>query len=126
MINSVEGTEAGTIDFEENDFLVGITCLCISTSDKKPRRFGFTVIRNGQVHQYEPLGHNFTYPQAWPVPDSLQGNQEVASKRIKEISWSRWGESDVDFAGVKLFNYAGESSETLGMSRHPLESLRLK
>ena len=40
--------------------------------------------------------------------------------RIKEISWSRWGDNDVDFAGVKLTNYAGNSSEIIGLNRHPL------
>ena len=126
LINSDEGPEAGTIDFESGDFLVGVTCMSMSESDKKPRRFGFTVIRNGQVHQYEPIGHVFTYAQAWPVPNSLSGNTEVAPKRIKEIAWSRWGDNDHDFAGVKLTNYAGESSEILGMTRHALEAVRLK
>ena len=50
MINSSEGPEAGTIEFQENDVLIGITTMCLSDSDKKPRQFGFTVMRNGQIH----------------------------------------------------------------------------
>ena len=48
MINSDSGVEAGTIDFEKFDELVGMTVQCTSSSEKKPRRFGFTVMRNGQ------------------------------------------------------------------------------
>ena len=50
MINSSEGPEAGSIEFQENDVLIGITTMCLSDSDKKPRQFGFTVMRNGQIH----------------------------------------------------------------------------
>ena len=46
--------------------------------------------------------------------------------RLKEISWSRWAENDVDFAGVKLTNYANESSELLGLNKYALQSLTLK
>ena len=59
MINSSEGPEAGSIDFQESDVLIGITTLCLSDNDKKPRQFGFTVMRNGQMHRYPPIGHNF-------------------------------------------------------------------
>ena len=100
--------------------LIGVTTMCLSDSDKKPRMFGFTVMRNGQVHRYEPVGHSFNYFESWPIKQSLQGRSDVENMRIKEISWSRWGENDVDFAGVKLTNYKGQSSEVIGLNRHPL------
>ena len=46
MIGSDNGVEAGTVDFEENDVFVGMTLQCNSESDKRPRRFGFTLMRN--------------------------------------------------------------------------------
>ena len=45
MICSDAGVEVGSIEFEQYDELVGMTIL--SAADKKPRRFGFTVMRNG-------------------------------------------------------------------------------
>ena len=45
MINSDSCTEVGSVEFEQYDELVGMTIL--SGMDKKPRRFGFTVMRNG-------------------------------------------------------------------------------
>ena len=53
------------------------------------------------------------------MTSNLQG-RDAASMRIKEISWSRWGETDHDFAGVKLTNNAGQMSDMLGMSRHAI------
>lgn len=94
--------------------------MCLSESDKKPRMFGFTVMRNGQVHRYAPVGHDFKHLEVWPQISSLQGNSNVASMRLREISWSRWGENDVDFAGVKLSNFAGQSSELLGMQKYAI------
>ena len=46
LIGSDSGIEAGTVNFEESDVLVGMTLQCNSESDKRPRRFGFTVMRN--------------------------------------------------------------------------------
>ena len=46
VIGSDSGIEAGTVTFEENDVLVGMTLQCNSETDKRPRRFGFTVMRN--------------------------------------------------------------------------------
>lgn len=46
LINSCTGPCAGTIDFEEGDVLVGLTIQSNSDSDKRPRRFGFTIMRN--------------------------------------------------------------------------------
>ena len=46
VINSENGTEAGTITFEQYDELVGITVASLSDSDTKPRRIGFTLMRD--------------------------------------------------------------------------------
>ena len=45
-INSNNGDLAGTIMFEEYDELVGLTMSVTSDSDRRPRRFGFTIMRN--------------------------------------------------------------------------------
>ena len=42
MIGSDSGLDAGTVDFDESEVLVGLTLHCNSESDKRPRRFGFT------------------------------------------------------------------------------------
>ena len=46
MIGSDNGLDAGTVDFEEGEVLVGMTVECNSESDKRPRRFGFTKMRS--------------------------------------------------------------------------------
>ena len=46
LVNSDTGPLSGTIDFQTNDELVGITLACNSQSDKRPRLFGFTIMRN--------------------------------------------------------------------------------
>ena len=46
--------------------------------------------------------------------------------RLSQISWSRWGDTDVDFAGIKVTNNQGQSSELMGMSRHSIQSITLK
>jgi len=45
VINADSGTEVGKIEFEQYDELVGMTVKC--DDSKKPRRFGFTIMRNG-------------------------------------------------------------------------------
>ena len=45
VINADSGVDVGSIEFEKYDELVGMTIQM--GSDKKPRRFGFTVMRNG-------------------------------------------------------------------------------
>ena len=42
LIGSEDGLDAGTVEFDESDVLVGMTLHCNSESDKRPRRFGFT------------------------------------------------------------------------------------
>ena len=46
--------------------------------------------------------------------------------RITKISFSRWGQSDFDIAGIKLTNNSGQESGLLGMERHAWESLTLQ
>ena len=46
LVNDDGGLEAGTIEFEEYDELVGMTVHCTSQSERRPRRFGFTIMRN--------------------------------------------------------------------------------
>ena len=46
LIGSENGIEAGTVDFEASDVLVGLTVQCNSESDKRPRKFGFTILRD--------------------------------------------------------------------------------
>ena len=46
VVNSDQGIEAETIHFEKYDELIGMTVFCTSSSDKKPRRIGFTILRN--------------------------------------------------------------------------------
>ena len=45
-MNSTDGGLAGTIDFEDYDELVGLTVNVTSESDKRPRRFGLTLMRD--------------------------------------------------------------------------------
>ena len=49
VINSVDGTHKGTVNFEETDVLVGMTIIFTSESDKRPRKLGFTINRNGSI-----------------------------------------------------------------------------
>ena len=46
--------------------------------------------------------------------------------RITSISYSRWGEKDSDFSGMKLQNSAGQTSELMGQERYSWESITLK
>ena len=46
LIGSDNGIEEGTVDFEQSDVLVGLTVQCNSENDKRPRRFGFTIMRD--------------------------------------------------------------------------------
>ena len=54
-----EGDNVGTINFEENDVLIGMTVRFNSQSDRRPRRFGFTLIRNGKIFKSELYGNSF-------------------------------------------------------------------
>lgn len=46
--------------------------------------------------------------------------------RIKEFTFSRWGSSDTDLAGLSLKNYQGQSSEHLGLTKFAPETLILQ
>ena len=82
VINSADGTEAGTINFNEGDTLVGINVVCTSGDDKRPRKLGFTLMRGGQPFETPTEGCNFGSKHSWPETNSLQG-QSAANKRIK-------------------------------------------
>ena len=49
VINSIEGTNKGTVNFEATDVLVGMTIIFTSEGDKRPRKIGFTINRNGSI-----------------------------------------------------------------------------
>ena len=46
LINSDNGTDAGTIIFEEFDELVGVKVVSMSEENNRPRKIGFTLMRN--------------------------------------------------------------------------------
>ena len=46
IINSDNGNEAGVINFEEFDELVGVNMVTLSEGDTRPRRVGFVLMRN--------------------------------------------------------------------------------
>ena len=56
LINSENGIDAGTIEFEDNDVLVGMTVHCNSDSDRRPRKFGFTIMRLLQLEEEKNAG----------------------------------------------------------------------
>ena len=88
VINSDAGNEAGTIDFEEHDELVGMT-VCTMEDEKRPRKFGFSIMKSAtsevfqtgfpavpqgfqyKLHQTVPKGNDYTYVQTWPTPAAL-------------------------------------------------------
>ena len=90
VINSDAGNEAGTIEFEEHDELVGMT-VCTMEDEKRPRKFGFSIMKNStsevfqsgfpappqgfqyKIHQSVPVGNDYTFVQAWPTPEQLNG-----------------------------------------------------
>ena len=52
LINSDDGVESGSIDFKENDILVGMTYTYRILEFGKLRNIGFNVIRDGLIYQY--------------------------------------------------------------------------
>ena len=117
VINDDGGFEAGTIVFEEHDELVGISMQCTSTGDKKPRRIGFSIMRNSTsashansveiarfkpppagatyaIHKTKHIGNEFKHFKSFPEIDTLQGKPFAATMKLTEMSWSRWGEND--------------------------------
>ena len=92
LINSEDGLEAGTIEVEDNEVLVGITLACSSESDRRPRRLGFTFMKSSgsqqlmsnaaamsigagaggyMVQETKPIGNEFRLEQTWPSIQSL-------------------------------------------------------
>ena len=52
MINSDAGNEAGTIEFDEHDALVGMT-VCNLDDEKRPRKFGFSIMKNANSDVFQ-------------------------------------------------------------------------
>ena len=46
--------------------------------------------------------------------------------RIKEFTFSRWGSTDTDLAGLSLKNYQGQGSEHLGLMKYETETCILQ
>ena len=65
LINSDQGYEAGTIYFQENDFLVGITAT-FAEGYENPLKLGFTVIQDNEIYQYPPIGIDFIHKEVLP------------------------------------------------------------
>ena len=66
LINSDQGLEVGTIDFQEHDVLVGMTYILDEKYSKRILKLGFTVIRDGQIYQYAPIGNDIKKLEVWP------------------------------------------------------------
>ena len=52
VINSDAGNEAGTIEFDEHDALVGMT-VCTLDDEKRPRKFGFSIMKNANSDVFQ-------------------------------------------------------------------------
>ena len=128
VVNSDTGTDVESIMFQQGNELVGLTVLNTSENDRRPRQIGFTILRNGQIHETEPNGCAITgFAQTWPkIPQLEAAVNNVSSKQISKISFSRWGQNDYDIAGIKLTNNEGQESEILGMARHAWDSIMLQ
>ena len=50
----------------------------------------------------------------------------MSSMKITQFTFSRWGESDVDFSGLKLQNEAGQVSEVLGKEKYAFETVGIR
>ena len=78
VINSIEGTNKGTVNFEATDVLVGMTVIFTSEGDKRPRKIGFTINRNGSIIQTEPKGNDVGFHAIpWPSLESIGERQDV-------------------------------------------------
>ena len=44
-INTDQGNECATINFEPGDVFIGMTCILSAPDNKKPRRMGITILR---------------------------------------------------------------------------------
>ena len=148
LVNDDGGLEAGTVEFEEFDEFVGMTVQCTSQSERRPRRFGFTIMRNAssvshedqeveevveemtfpeipqgfqyKVHETKPEGNSFKFNQTWPAVADLNG-QNKAQKKLTKIQFSRWAGNDYDLSGLILHNAQGQTSETMGKEKHAWE-----
>ena len=74
LVNDDGGLEAGTIEFEEFDELVGMTVQCTSQSERRPRRFGFTIMRNAGSNSHEDQEEEEVV-EVMTFPETPQGFQ---------------------------------------------------
>ena len=74
LINKASPHESGSINFHENDVLVGMTYSHYSTNSKDLEKLGFTVIRDGQIYQYAPIGNDLKKLEVWPELKTLKDN----------------------------------------------------
>ena len=91
-----------------------------SISDRRPRRFSFTLIRNGKIHKTDYYGNSFGImdQRFWPALNTLYGRQDVENMKIRKISWSQWGSGDEDLSGVRFYPFEGEDSGIMGETRY--------
>ena len=85
----------------------------MSDRDRRPKKLGFTLIRDGKVFKTDPLiGNNWSYNNLtmWPKPNTLYGRQDVENMKIRKIAWSQWGSGDEDLSGLRLYPHEGEDS----------------
>ena len=50
----------------------------------------------------------------WPEVNTLHGRQDVENLKITKIGWSRWGSSDNDLSGFRLYPVQGGESPIIG------------
>ena len=127
MIGSSDGNDAGTHNCEEGDVLVGMKVKFNRENDLRPRKIGFTLFRNGKIHELSTLGNNFGFSnlKLWPEPNSIYGRQDVENMKIRKITWSKWSSTDFDLSGVRLYPTEGNDSDILGETRYGWEELTL-
>ena len=62
----------------------------------------------------------------WPEIYSCQVNvQDRDGMRLRDISFRKWGEEDVNLGGLRLNNCRGQFSDTMGKTRHDWETIVL-
>ena len=100
--------------------LIGMTVRYQSATDRKLKRIGFTLIRNGKYHKTEMVGHSWGImdQRFWPPLNTLWGRQDVENLKLRKMSWSQWGSGDEDLSGLRLFPFEGEDSGILGETRY--------
>ena len=61
-INTDNGNECATVNFEPGDTFIGMTCILSAPDNKKPRRMGITILRNdGSIFESEVVGNSIGF-----------------------------------------------------------------